>query len=263
MPYSEALHLQKNISALKKLGMQKDVLLLLEHAPVITLGRSADRRNLLVSEESLKNSGVELYETDRGGDITFHGPGQLVGYPLLELRQGERDVRGFMRKLEESIIRLLHGFGIASRRSEGYTGVWTDSGKIAAMGVHISRWVTSHGFALNVETNLSFFDMIVPCGIAGKRVTSMKEEKHAVFDTRTVAEKYIHEFGDVYFRKMLPVEMDVLSEELKRYRDSEIDPRSQVKEIMEQPNISAADGSSAEGCSQMEENIRSNATRRA
>jgi lipoyl(octanoyl) transferase len=216
--YERALQLQLEICELKKRGFGKDVLLLLEHPPVITLGRSADRKNLLVNEAQLQTRGVELYATDRGGDITFHGPGQLVGYPILALGQGERDVRAYMRKLEESLMRLLKGFGIQSERNAGYTGVWTAQGKIAAMGVHISRWITRHGFALNVNTDLTFFDMIVPCGISGKAVTSMQKLTGRRFDVRTIAGKYALEFGTVYERSMIQVGEAGLIGELERYR---------------------------------------------
>ena len=186
LPYAKALELQLKISRLKKCGYERDVLLLLEHPPVITLGRSAERKNLLAGENDLKARGVDLQETDRGGDITFHGPGQLVGYPVLALQPGERDVREYMRRLEESLIRLLDTYGIESGRDAGYTGVWTTNGKIAAMGVHISRWITRHGFALNINTDLSFFDLIVPCGIPERGITSMEKQLGQRQDLQTV-----------------------------------------------------------------------------
>lgn len=202
------------ICDLKKRGYGRDILLLLEHSPVITLGRSADRKNLLVGEDCLRKRGIDLTETDRGGDITFHGPGQLVGYPILFLGPGERDVRRYMRNLEESLIRLLDRFGIRSTRSSGYTGVWTEYGKIAAMGVHISRWITRHGFALNVNTDLSFFDLIVPCGISNRGVTSMQKVLKREFDLRSVAQQYSEEFGGIFKRPMIKMDPNGLLSEL-------------------------------------------------
>ena len=200
--YSRALDLQFRICESKKQGFEADMLVLLEHPPTITLGRNGKWDNLVVSNEELRTRGVSCYEVDRGGDITFHGPGQLVGYPLLKLEAGERDVHLFMWKLEESLIRLLDEFGIRSKRVEKLTGVWTAAGKIAALGVHISRWITRHGFALNVNTNLSYYDLIIPCGIAGKNVTSMEALLSRQINLEEVAERYIPHFGQVYTRQM-------------------------------------------------------------
>lgn len=210
------------VSECKKRGMEEDVLLLLEHPAVITLGRNAEIKNLLVREDILKKRGVELHETDRGGDVTFHGPGQLVGYPIMELRKEERDVRAYMRGMEDSLIRLLTAFDIPSKRDAGYTGVWTENGKIAAMGVHISRWITRHGFALNVNTDLTYFDMIVPCGLAGKSVTSMQKQKNCRFDLRSVAERYIPEFGTVFNRRMIPIDKKILKQEIEKFYSAEV-----------------------------------------
>ena len=154
--YSRALDLQMRICESKKRGFAKDVLLLLEHPPTITLGRSGDLNHLLIDKKELSSRGVDFWSVDRGGDITFHGPGQLVGYPILALQAGERDVHNYMRNLEESLIRLLAVYGIEGLREKQLTGVWTREGKIGAMGVHISRWITRHGFALNVNTDLSY-----------------------------------------------------------------------------------------------------------
>jgi lipoate-protein ligase B len=180
--YSHALDLQMRICESKKRGFNKDVLLLLEHPPTITLGRSGSLENLLVSEDRLKSQGIDLRHADRGGDITFHGPGQLVGYPILALQSRERDVHAYMHRLEESLIGLMTRFGIEAMRDSRFTGVWTSMGKIAAMGVHISRWITRHGFALNVNTDLSYFDLIVPCGITGRNVTSMQQHLSRTID---------------------------------------------------------------------------------
>jgi len=217
VPYGRALDLQMQICESKKRGFDKDVLLLLEHPPTITLGRSAKASHLLAREEELKGRGVGLWNVDRGGDVTFHGPGQLVGYPVLALRAGERDVRGYMRSLEESLIRLLADYGIEGTRDAQFTGVWTRQGKIGALGVHISRWVTRHGFALNVNTDLSFYDLIVPCGIVGRGVTSMQMLLSRPLDMSEIAEKFRDEFGRVFNREMVRISEPGLREELKPY----------------------------------------------
>lgn len=212
--YADALRLQMRICDCKKRGFVPDVLLLLEHPPTITLGRRADRNHLLVRDDELRARGIALWETDRGGDVTFHGPGQLVGYPLLALEGGERDVHAYMRNLEESLIRLLAAYGIRAERDSRFTGVWTSKGKIGALGVHISRWITRHGFALNVTTDLSFFDLIVPCGIVGRGVTSMQALLSRPFDLAEVAERYVQEFGAVFNRIMVPVGASELNRRL-------------------------------------------------
>jgi len=175
--YATALKLQQTLVKLRKTGQIKNTLLLLEHPPVITLGRNARRANVLASEDQLSRSGVEIFECDRGGDVTYHGPGQLVGYPIFNLREftPRMGAVGFVRKLEEVLIRTCADFGVATHRVRGMTGVWTlrDKAKVAAIGMHISRGVTSHGFALNVSTDLEHFKLIVPCGIGDKPVTSL------------------------------------------------------------------------------------------
>jgi lipoate-protein ligase B len=201
----------------KKRGFDTDVLLLLEHPPTITLGRNASDEHLLVKESDLQARGVSLFNVDRGGDITFHGPGQLVGYPILSLQAGERDVHGYMRNLEESLIRLLDGYAISGDRDCRYTGVWTSKGKIAAMGVHISRWITRHGFALNVSTDLSYYNLIVPCGIVGRSVASMQTLLMQPVAVETVAERYIPEFASVFQRKMIRMSAIELADELHAY----------------------------------------------
>jgi lipoyl(octanoyl) transferase len=203
--YEKALALQMKICELKKRGLPEDFLLLLEHPPVITLGRNGNWQNLVVSEEMLRIRGVSRFQADRGGDITFHGPGQLVGYPLLALEARERDVHRYMRNLEETIIRTAGHYGIEARRESGLTGVWTDSGKICALGVHISRWITHHGFALNVNTDLSFYDLIVPCGLIGKPVSSMRAALGRNLDFGEVSRKLADQFGQVFGRKMIPI----------------------------------------------------------
>ncbi|MGC2697960.1 MAG: lipoyl(octanoyl) transferase LipB [Candidatus Angelobacter sp.] len=179
--YSTALELQRTLVQLVKDGSISHTLLLLEHPPVITLGRNAGTQNIVASPEFLASHGVELHETDRGGDVTFHGPGQLVGYPIFDLRAFDPRIGAvdFVRKLEEALIRTCGDLGVVTERISGLTGVWTQDevpGKIAAIGVHISRAVTSHGFALNVNTNLDYFKLIVPCGIPDKPVTSLEQE---------------------------------------------------------------------------------------
>jgi lipoate-protein ligase B len=203
--FEEALSMQMKICELKKAGFAADVLLLLEHTPVVTLGRSGDWHNLLVSEETLRMRGVSRHHIDRGGDITFHGPGQLVGYPLLKLERHEQDVHQYMRNLEEAIICVLREYGIDAGRQEKLTGVWTSSGKICALGVHISRWITRHGLALNVNTDLSYYDLIVPCGLHGKEIASMQSILGCEVDVREVAEKLLTHFGRIFERKMVSV----------------------------------------------------------
>ncbi|MGA3016304.1 MAG: lipoyl(octanoyl) transferase LipB [Bryobacteraceae bacterium] len=172
MDYGQALELQQQLATQRKQGAVADHLLLLEHPHVITLGRNGHMENLLASDEILGRAGISFYPTDRGGDVTYHGPGQLVGYPILDLRDWKRDVGAYVRAVEQSLIDTLAEFGIAAGRIPKLTGVWVGDRKIAAIGVHLSRWVTSHGFALNVNTDLSYFQYIVPCGLT-KPVTSM------------------------------------------------------------------------------------------
>jgi lipoyl(octanoyl) transferase len=173
--YGDALELQKQLVEQRKTGEIPDQLLLLEHPPVITLGVKTrnDRSHVVATPETLEDEGVEVFESGRGGDVTYHGPGQLVGYPILDLRPDRCDVHRYVRDLEEVLIRAVAGFGIVSHRLPGLTGTWVGNEKLAAIGVRIARWVTSHGFALNVSTNLAHFGLIIPCGITDKGVTSM------------------------------------------------------------------------------------------
>ena len=202
MEYDRALQLQMRISEAKKREFVEDVLLLLEHPPTITLGRNGKWNHLLVPEQALAARGIARCEVDRGGDITSHGPGQLVGYPILELGTRERDVHRYMRNLEELVLRLLNSYGISGTRRDHFTGVWTDDGKIAALGVHISRWITRHGFALNVCTDLSFFDLIVPCGISGAGIASMASILGRAVKLEEVAGRLVPFFGAVFDRSM-------------------------------------------------------------
>jgi len=172
--YEDALALQNKLVLERQQGLIPDQLLFVEHPHTITLGRNGHLENLLASEQILERSGISFHSTNRGGDITYHGPGQIVGYPILDLREWKRDVRAYVRAIEQSLIDCLLDFGISGVRSEGMTGVWVEGRKVAAIGVHISRWVTSHGFALNHTTDLGYFQYIVPCGLT-KPVTSLRE----------------------------------------------------------------------------------------
>jgi lipoyl(octanoyl) transferase len=217
--YSTALELQQTIVTLVKAGRISHTLLLLEHPPVITLGRNAGPGNIIASRDSLADQGIDLHETNRGGDVTFHGPGQLVGYPIFDLRAFEPHIGAvdFVRKMEEVLIRTCGDLGVATERIPGLAGVWTQDavpGKIAAVGVHISRAVTSHGFALNVSTNLDYFKLIVPCGIADKPVTSLAQEmersqlsrERKVPELEELAQQVARNFGRVFAAQTLWLE---------------------------------------------------------
>ena len=237
LDYATGLSLQKKLVDLRKEGRIGDVLLLLEHTPVITLGRNAKQKNIVASPELLAQRGVEVFDCDRGGDVTFHGSGQLVGYPIFDLRglasaDGKRRTMGaieYVRNLEEVLIRTCADFGIPTNRICGLTGVWTSQddvgtaapgcagqpqarqtspqeAKIAALGVHISRAVTSHGFALNVNTDLSYFDLIIPCGITAKPVTSMERELGRQVSMESAAQSVSRNFGVVFNSQMLWLE---------------------------------------------------------
>jgi lipoyl(octanoyl) transferase len=203
IPYAEAWELQKRVVAARKAGAINDVLLFCEHPHVITMGRSGNRANLLAGENVLRQKGVEYFETTRGGDITYHGPGQIVGYPILNLGAIRRDVVWYVRSLEEVMIRASAELGISAGRLAGKTGIWVGEPgaeeKLAAIGVHISRWVTSHGFAYNVATDLRYFELIVPCGIADRKATSLEkllQRQVALAEIRPLLAKHVCEvFG--------------------------------------------------------------------
>jgi len=199
--YAEAYALQQRVVAARKAGAIEDVLLFCEHPHVITQGRNGKREHLLVSEHVLRQKGVEFYETSRGGDITYHGPGQIVGYPILNLGAIRRDVVWYVRMLEEAMIRATAELGIAAERVLGKTGIWVRAGnteeKLAAIGVHISRWVTSHGFAYNVSTDLRNFDLIVPCGIADRKTTSLEKLLGRNIEQTDVASKIAKHLGEL------------------------------------------------------------------
>ncbi len=177
LAYGEALELQRRLAEDRLARrLANDLLLLLEHPPVVTLGRGTREASLPLDPENLRRRGIEVFEVERGGDVTYHGPGQLVGYPIFDLREHREDLHWYLRQLEEALIRALATFGIPAERNPGYTGVWTRGRKIASIGVHAKQWVTWHGFALNVTTELSAFDLIVPCGIPGVVMTSVAKE---------------------------------------------------------------------------------------
>ena len=207
IPYAEAWELQKRFVAARKAGAIEDVLLFCEHPHVITLGRSGNRANLLASENILRQKGVEYFETTRGGDITYHGPGQIVGYPILNLGAIRRDVVWYVRTLEEAMIRATAEFGITAARVAGKTGIWVPTGnteeKLAAIGVHISRWVTSHGFAYNVSTDLRFFDLIVPCGIADRKATSLEKLLGRKVEEKEAGPRIAKHLGELLGLEML------------------------------------------------------------
>jgi lipoate-protein ligase B len=196
MEYGAAYKIQKEIEAARKAGEGADTLLLVEHPHVLTLGRRADESSVLASPETLAARGVALFETNRGGKATYHGLGQLVGYPIINLSPEREDVHAYVRDLEGALIATLADFGIESFRIKGLTGVHTARGKVAAIGVHISRWVTTHGFALNVNTDLSFFDLIIAC--EGEPVTSMYELLGRELALREVEDRLVARFAEVF-----------------------------------------------------------------
>ena len=195
--YRAAWDLQRQLVERRKAGEIEDTILFLEHPPVITLGRNAKREHLLTPVETLEELGIEVVETDRGGDVTYHGPGQLVGYLILDLSLIRKDVVWYVRTLEEALIRTAQDFGLSAGRKEGLPGVWVDEAKVAAIGVHLSRWVTSHGFALNLETDLRFFRHIVPCGIAACPVTSFRELLGEAVDRLQVEQSLAQHLGNL------------------------------------------------------------------
>jgi lipoyl(octanoyl) transferase len=206
VPYAEALELQRQLVEQRRADQIPDQLLLLEHPPVITLGVKArnDRSHVLETPERLAEQGIELFETGRGGDVTYHGPGQLVGYPIVDLSPDRRDVHRYVRDLEEVLIRSVAVFGVNAGRSPGLTGVWVGNAKLAAIGVRIARWVTSHGFALNVGTNLDHFRLIVPCGISDKGVTSLEELTGGRVALNEVEAAVCNAFAAVFDRRVTP-----------------------------------------------------------
>ena len=271
--YATGLALQQQLVALRKEEKIGDVLLLLEHKPVITLGRNAKATNVVASPEFLKDRGVELFECDRGGDVTFHGPGQIVGYPIFDLRSfaspaAKRKTLGvieFVRRLEDVLMRTCADFGIPTKRVSGLTGVWTNAGecnahvgtaasavrksearppeqtaeaKLAAIGVHISRYVTSHGFALNVNTDLSYFNLIIPCGITTKPVSSMQKELSKELDLNAVCESISRNFGVVFQSQVLWV--DTLDALLGRAVGVPLSPPKELRQLRKEEDSTLA-----------------------
>jgi lipoyl(octanoyl) transferase len=200
VPYADALALQKQLVDERREGRIGDVLLLVEHPHVLTLGVRGDggRSHILAADETLTSRGVQVYETGRGGDITYHGPGQIVGYPILDLKPDRCDVHRYVRDLEEVLIRVASDYGLVADRVPGLTGVWIGGEKVAAIGVRIARWITSHGFALNVTTDLDYFNLIVPCGIADRGVTSLSRLLGRRLETTEVEDRLIQRFTDVF-----------------------------------------------------------------
>jgi len=207
--YENGMRLQQKLVEMRQADELPDQLLLLEHPPVITLGRGGDAANLLASNETLLRSGVRFFETTRGGDITYHGPGQLVGYPILHLGEGRRDVRKYVTNLEEVLIRTVAEYGVVASRIEGRRGIWVGNEKIAAIGVRIARWVTSHGFALNVSTNLGHFRLITPCGLHGAGVTSLERELGRAVPLDEVRAVVAAKFAEVFERDLVPREESI------------------------------------------------------
>ncbi len=204
MSFAAAWDLQRDVAAQRKEGRISDRLLFVEHPHVITLGRNAQQQNLLLPRESLERLGIELHETNRGGDVTYHGPGQIVAYPILDLREWKRDVGAYVRALEQVMIDAVAEFGVGAGRVEGATGAWAGEAKLGAIGVHISRWVTSHGFALNVSPDMRYFGYIVPCGLH-KPVTSMERLLGRAPERDVVMSALVRSFGRVFGRTMEPV----------------------------------------------------------
>jgi lipoate-protein ligase B len=213
IPFEEAWMLQRALVAARQAGQIPDTLILLEHEPVVTIGRSGDRGHLLVSRDTLAERGIPVYDIERGGSVTYHGPGQLVAYPILDLRALDEDVVRFMRALEESIIRTVATFGVRAERLRGYPGVWTGGAKIAAVGVAVKRRVTMHGMALNVSTDLTPFSWINPCGL-GRPVTSLAQELGRTVSLGEVASDYVRRFSEIYGLTLTPATRDEIKQRL-------------------------------------------------
>ena len=223
--YAEALSFQRSLAAARiAKHVAQDVLVLVEHPPVITLGRSTKAGNLLATEALLAARGVELHEVERGGDVTFHGPGQLVGYPIVDLTEHKQDLHWYLRQVEEVIIHGVAPFGVTAERNPGKTGVWTNGRKLASIGVHARSWVTWHGFALNVTTDLSYFDLMVPCGIADVVMTSVERELLEGANgpclapspslAADVRESVVHAFGQVFERRAVRTTLEEIEPHL-------------------------------------------------
>jgi len=202
--YADALVLQRSLVEDRRAGRVPDLLLLVEHPDVITLGVKGDggRANITATAETLAALGLDVFEAGRGGDVTYHGPGQVVAYPIIDLKPDRCDVHRYVRDIEEVMIRVCAGYGVSAGRVAGLTGVWVGNNKIGAIGIRISRWITSHGLAFNVSTDLSRFDLIVPCGIAGRGVTSLESETGRKLDQAEVQSRLVSEFASVFARAL-------------------------------------------------------------
>ena len=208
--YAEAWDLQRKIFSARLGRHIPDVLLLTEHEPVYTLGKGADVNHLLAGDEELHERRIDLFAIDRGGDVTFHGPGQLVGYPILDLHEYYQDIHRYLRDIEEVLIRTAKDFSISAERSDGYTGVWVKNDKLAAIGVKVSRWVTMHGFALNVTTDLSYFERIIPCGIFHRGVTSIRALTGHELEMSEVEDAVVRNFESVFSVASRPMMLNEL-----------------------------------------------------
>lgn len=228
--YGTACELQKRLVEARKAAAIPDALLFCTHPHVITLGRNGKRENLLAGNRLLAQMNVEFHPTDRGGDITYHGPGQVVGYPILDLTEHRRDVRWYVEQLEETMIRASADYGVPAKRVEGWHGIWVDAPaaeeKLGAIGVHLSRWVTSHGFAYNVSTDLRFFDLIVPCGISGHRATSLERLLGRAVEIADARGRLTMHFAEVFQREMIPVRMEDLERSMRAAPVSEAERES-------------------------------------
>jgi lipoyl(octanoyl) transferase len=205
VPYGEALAMQRALVEERKADRVPDLLLLLQHPPVITVGVRGDggRANIVATNDQLAGLGIEVYETGRGGDVTYHGPGQIVGYPIIDLKPDRCDVHVYVRDIESVMIRVCADYGISAARIQGLTGAWVGAEKIGAIGVRISRWVTSHGFAFNVSTDLDHFRLIVPCGIADRGVTSLERATGRVIPLPEVEDAFVRHFIEVFDRELV------------------------------------------------------------
>ncbi len=227
-PYDLARDFQQKLVQARKDGAIPDVLLLCEHPHVITLGRNGRREHLRASDHLLAQMNVQFHLSDRGGDITYHGPGQIVGYPIVNLTEHRRDVRWYVNQLEEVMIRATAEFGLVAKRVEGQHGIWLDTEapaaeeKLGALGVHLSRWVTSHGFAYNVSTDLRYFDLIVPCGIAGKHATSLERALGRAVNAEEAERRLVAHFGTVFERNMISVSSRDLQDTLANHESSTV-----------------------------------------
>ena len=228
LSYTDAFALQQRLATARKAGGIEDVLLLCEHPHVITLGRNAKRENLLASEHVLRQKGVELHATNRGGDVTYHGPGQIVGYPILNLGAIKRDVGWYVRTLEEAMIRASDDFGVTAFRVKGKTGIWVKPAaqgeleeKLGAIGVHISRWVTMHGFAYNVSTDLRYFDLIVPCGIVDRKATSLEKLLSRSISADEVKPRLTFHFAQLFGLEHRAASRDALLKQLTHIEETQ------------------------------------------